>query len=155
MRQKKTTFFWNCCQMAKEVLTMQRIWSNLVVGGVPTVIPTIPAWCTCGVCRPMPTEEENKCCGKIRCFSSFVTFQNTCTDRDVLVMAIRGRCDIRAEEPDYSTNSFRKAAYRQYILWRYKKLGRGNRRVCPSCVVLAIRHIYPAEDGIYMGFRRA
>jgi P2X purinoceptor 7 len=63
--------------------------------------------------------------------------------------------DIRAEEPDYSTNSFRKAAYRQYILWQYKKLGRGNRRVCPSCVVMAIRHIYPADDGVYMGFKRA
>jgi P2X purinoceptor 7 len=44
---------------------------------------------------------------------------------------------------------------RQYILWRYKKLGRGNRRVCPSCVVLAIRQLYPAQDGIYMGFKRA
>ena len=124
-------------------------------GAVPFLPATKPGWCTCGVCRPMPTEEENKCCGKIRCVTSFVTFQNTCTDRDVLVMAIRGRCDIRAEEPDYSTNSFRKAAYRQYILWRYKKLGRGNRRVCPSCVVLAIRQLYPAQDGIYMGFKRA
>ena len=121
---------------------------------VPILPPTKPDWCTCGVCRPMPTEEENKCCGKIRCVTSFVTFQNTSTDRDVLVMAIRGRYD-RAEEPDYSTNSFRKAAYRQYILWRYKKLGRGNRRVCPSCVVLAIRQLYPAQDGIYMGFKRA
>ena len=121
-------------------------------GGVPPIIPeTKPPWCTCGVCRPMPTEEENKCCGKIRC----LTFQNTCTDRDVLVMAIRGRSDIMAEEPDYSTNSFGKAAYRQYILWRYKKLGKGNRKVCPSCVVLAIRQIYPASDGIYMGFKIA
>lgn len=114
-----------------------------------------PAWCTCGICRPMATEEENKCCGKIRCITSFVTFHNTCTDREVLVLAIRARCDIRVEDPDYSTNSYRKAAYRQYILWRYKKLGRGNRRVCPSCVVLTIRHIYPADDGNYMGFRRA
>ena len=124
-------------------------------GSVPFLPATKPSWCTCGVCRPMPTEEENKCCGKIRCVTSFVTFRNTCTDRDVLVMAIRGRCDIRAEEHDYSTNSFRKAAYRQYILWRYKKLGRGNRRVCPSCVVLAIRQMYPAQDGIYVGFKRA
>jgi P2X purinoceptor 7 len=124
-------------------------------GAVPFLPQTKPDWCTCGVCRPMPTEEENKCCKKIKCVTSFVTFQNTCTDRDVLVMAIRARCDIRAEEPDYSTNSFRKAAYRQYILWRYKKLGRGNRRVCPSCVVLAIRQLHPAQDGIYMGFKRA
>ena len=100
-------------------------------------------------------QKKNKCCGKARCITSFVTFHNTCTDREVLVLAIRARCDIRVDDPDYSTNSYRKAAYRQYILWRYKKLGRGNRRVCPSCVVLTIRHIYPANDGTYMGFRRA
>ena len=91
---------------------------NIVKFGEPQ--PNFPSakpdWCTCGVCRPMPNEEENKCCKKLRCVTSFVTFQNVCTDRDVLVMAIRGRCDIRAEEPDYSTGSFRKAAYRQYIL---------------------------------------
>jgi P2X purinoceptor 7 len=130
---------------------------NLVQFGEPPPVQpsTKPPWCVCGVCRPMPTEEENKCCGKIRCTTSFVTFLSTCLDRDVLVMAIRGRSDLRAEEPNYSTNSFRKAAYCQYILWRYKKLGRGNRKVCPSCVVLAIRHVYPADDGLYMGFKRA
>jgi P2X purinoceptor 7 len=103
----------------------------------------------------MPSEEENKCCGKMLCVISFVTIQNTCTDREVLQIAIRARRDIRVEDPDYSTNSYRKAAYRQYILWRYKKLGRGYRRMCPSCVVLTIRHIFPADDGIYMGFKRA
>ena len=130
---------------------------NLVeFGGAPPVLPTTrPPWCTCGVCRPMATEEENKCCKKVKCVTSYVTFQNTCTDRDVLTMAFRARCDIRADEPNYSTNSYRKAAYRQYILWRYKKLGKGNRKVCPSCVVLTIRNIYPANDGVYMGFKRA
>jgi P2X purinoceptor 7 len=72
---------------------------------------------------------------------------------DYAVMAIRARCDIRAEKQDYSTNRFRKAAYRQYFLWRCKKLGRGNRKV-PSCVVLAIRHLYPANDGVYVAFKR-
>ena len=130
---------------------------NLVEFGgiIPTEIPTKPSWCTCGICRPMPTEVENKCCKKIRCITSFVTFQNTCTDRNVLIMAMRARCDIRADDPDYSTQSFRKAAYRQYILWRFKKLGKGNRRVCPSCVVLTIRKLYPAADGVYMGFKRS
>lgn len=70
-------------------------------------------------------------------------------------MAIRARCDIRVEEPDYASNSFRKAAYRQYILWRFGKLGRGNRKVCPACVVKVIREAYPAFDGQYLGFRRS
>ena len=46
----------------------------------------------------------------LRQVTSLVTLQNVCTDRDVLVMAIKGRCDINAQEPDYSTGSFRKAA---------------------------------------------
>ena len=101
-------------------------------------------------CLPMRKTDVVK---KVRCVTSYVTFQNTCTDRDVPIMAIRARCDIRAKDPDYSTNNFRKAAYRQYISWRYKKLGKGNRQVCPSCVVLAIRQLYPSND-IYMGFKR-
>lgn len=82
-------------------------------------------------------------------------YENICLDREVLVLAIRARFDIRAEEPDYSSNSFRKAAYRQYCLWKYGKLGKGNRRVLPSCVVLTIRRYYPAPDGVYMGYRRS
>ena len=101
----------------------------LEFGGDPLMLPqSKPSWCKCGICRPMLKEDENKCCGKIRCTTSYVTFQNTCLDRDVLIIAISGRCDLRAKEPEYSTNSFRKGAYSQYILWRYKKLGKGYRK---------------------------
>jgi len=71
----------------------------------------------------------------------------------MLTLAIRARFDILAEEPDYSTNTFRKAAYKQYYLWKYGKLGKGNRRVLPSCVVHAIRRHYPSPDGLHMGYR--
>ena len=85
--------------------------------------------------------------------TSYSMFANVCLDREVLNLAIRSRCDIRAEEPDYSSNSYRKAAYRQYCLWKYGKLGSGNRQVLPSCTVLMIRHGYPAPNGVYLGFR--
>ena len=32
-------------------------------------------------------------------------------------------------------------------------LGRGQRRVVPSCVVWAVRSHYPAPDGHYLGFK--
>ena len=35
--------------------------------------------------------------------NSYVMFNTTCLDRKVLQLAIRARCDIRADEPDYST----------------------------------------------------
>ena len=112
-------------------------------------------WCVCGLCRRMPDGRENVCCRKRTCVTSYVILSNICLHREVLVLAIRATCDIRADVPDYSTNSYRKAAYRQYVLWKYGKLGSGNRRVVPSCVVLAIRRAYPAPDGVYLGFRQS
>lgn len=114
-----------------------------------------PEWCICGVRRSMTTPEENKCCRKRVCVASYELFQNICTDREVLKVAIHARCDIRVEEPDNPSDSFRKAAYRQYILWRFGKLGRGNRKVYPACVVRVIREAHPALDGQYLGFRRS
>jgi hypothetical protein len=32
-------------------------------------------------------------------------------------------------------------------------LGKGNRQICPSCVVLKIREQYPSVTGVYMGYR--
>ena len=107
----------------------------------------LPEWCVCGNCVPMENPQEQKC------ITSYELFQNLCLDRNVLEVAIKARCDMRADDPDFSTNSYRKAAYRQYILWRYGRLGKDNRRVCPSCVVRMIRVAYPSADGNYMGFR--
>lgn len=110
-------------------------------------------WCTCAHCIDMQNPVEQKCCKLKNCITSYALFQNLCLDRNVLEVAIKARCDMRAEEMDFGTNSFRKAAYRQYILWRYGKLGKGNRRVCPSCAVNMIRSVYPSVTGAYMGFR--
>ena len=76
-----------------------------------------------------------------------------CLDRNVLKVASKARCNMHADDIDFSSNSFRKAAYCQYILWRYGRLGKGNRRVCPSCCVRVIRSVWPSADGNYTGFR--
>ena len=112
-----------------------------------------PSWCKCGVCTLMPQDIENKCCGQRRCVTTHTRFQKLCLDPDVLQLAIRNRGDIRNDQEDNSTRSFRKAGYRQYVLDRYGYLGKGNRKVCPSCVVNTIRTNYPSQTGVYMGFR--
>ena len=50
---------------------------------------------------------------------------------------------------------YRLAAYRQFIHWTYGRLGRGIRRVIPSCVVAAVRREFPEADGVYTGFKLA
>ena len=112
-----------------------------------------PSWCVCNCCVEMENPQEEKCCGLKKCITSYQLFEDLCLDRNVLEVAIKARCDIRAEDLDFGMNSFRKAAYRQYILWQYGRLGKGNRRVCPSCVVKMIRIGYPSLDGNYMGFK--
>ena len=121
----------------------------------PSPSNNTPDWCKCKLCRPMPSDLENVCCKRVNCITRFQVFNNICLDRDILEVCIKARCDIRADEFNFSMESFRKAASRQFILWRFGKLGRSNRRVVPSCSVLAIRRTYPSPDGRYMGYRNS
>ena len=76
-----------------------------------------------------------------------------CIDYVGLSVAIHNRADIHADPLDFSAQSYRKAAYRQYTLWVHGHQGRGNRKVIPSCVVVAVRIWYPSPTGMYMGFK--
>lgn len=121
--------------------------------GPPSAGSSSPSWCKCGVCTFMPQDIENKCCGQRRCVTMHTRFQKLCLDPDVLQLTIRNRGDIRNDQEDNSTRAFRKAGYRQFVLDRYGYLGKGKRKVCPSCVVKTIRTHYPSQTGVYMGFR--
>jgi len=71
-------------------------------------------------------------------------------DLNVVTIAILNCSEIFISSFDDSPASYRKAAYRQYILWKEGRLGRGNRVVVPSYVV---RTRYPVPDGQYLGFK--
>ena len=97
----------------------------------------IPSWCNCGNCQQMPTQIENKCCCARK-----LPFQQLVLDANVLDIAMRYYEDVLALDDPHNNENFWHAAYRQYILWQYARLGQGNRRVVPSCCVLAIRSRY-------------
>ena len=96
-------------------------------------------------------EEENKCCGKRLCVTSYQTFRDGCINRHALELAIKSRSDMRVEQFEFTTNDYRKAAHRQFVAWKYGRLGQGVRKINPSCVVLMVRQAYPSHE--YMGFR--
>ena len=100
-----------------------------------------------------PRKSKTSAANLKKCITLTSRFTKLCLDPDVLELCIRNRADIRNDHEDNSTRAFRKAAYRQFILARHGHLGKGNRRVCPSCVVLKIRERFPSVTGIYMGFR--
>ena len=95
-----------------------------------------PEWCSCGMCRPMPTQIENKCCctRTMECITTQPLFSQLVLDGNVLDIAMR---------------------YREDVLVLDNARNNENRRVIPSCCVLAIRARYPSANGIYRGFRPA
>ena len=102
----------------------------------------------------MPFEIENVCCKQRQCVTTMDFFQSAVLDMNVLSISIVNRSDVFAEDPEYSPSSYRKAAYRQWILWNHWYLGRANRRVVPSCVVWAVRDRYSAPPGTsYLGLK--
>ena len=134
-------------EMAKAILQIESSPPN-----VPVPANDIP-WCICLRCRRMDVEIENKCCRQRTCITLTASFDTICLDRDNLAVAIVNRSDFFSEDAEYTPASYRKAAYRQFIMWQHGYLGRGNRRVVPSCVVWAIRVKYPAPDGMYLGYK--
>ena len=115
--------------------------------------PTPADWCVCGRCADMATVRENVCCGQREYFTTQEYFRATALDHNVLQLQIRLHADYRADVPNFHANGYRKAAYRQYTLSQYGYLGRGIRRVAPSCVVRCVRNWFPSPDGVYMGYR--
>ena len=125
----------------------------------PPADDDVLAWCHCGRCRPMPRPEEQLCCRKRAGLCILQTAEVEIDDvvlrRNVLLVAIRHTNDLFAYNEQLNNNNFRHAAYRQFVLWRFNRLGSGNRVVIPSCVVWSIRDSYPSDDGTYTGFKVA
>ena len=113
----------------------------------------VPEWCVCGNCHNMPLEVEKVCCRKKNYDAKKPRFKKLCLDPDYLELSIKSSADIRNDRQNNSTRTFRKAAYRHYILDKHGYLGKGRRKVAPSCVVWEIREHFPSSSGIYMGFR--
>ena len=125
----------------------------------PKPSSTSPNWCTCGNCREMPTENERKCCEKLpqNCWSTLHMMDTVVLDRQVLEVARRNRNDWLGEDDRIIdiNRSLRHTAYRQWVTWKYGKLGQSDRRVIPSCIVWRIHQTYPDPLGQYTGFRPA
>ena len=130
-------------------------------------ILTVDDWCSCESCTEMENDFERVCCrgdaeqiignkfGDERCISHTEAFRDVCLNTNVLEAAI-GTWRTFSDEPlQINNRSYRFIAYRQYISWIFKWLGRDIRKIIPSCVVQKIRQNFPAQDGVYVPFQDA
>ncbi|XP_066305018.1 P2X purinoceptor 7-like [Branchiostoma lanceolatum] len=106
----------------------------------------------------MMTDLERKCCGGSprSCISRLPDMDLFVLDQGVLRLARMVRDDILAlqydQEPGADMKEFRHAAYRQFVVWQYGRLGAGNRIVIPSCCVWRIRNTFQDPHDHYTGF---
>ena len=112
----------------------------------------IPTWCTCGQCRPMIEGKERVCCRNDTYNHEHPDFYHIVLDERTIRVAILNNADWLNSARRFHPATFRKTAYRQYVLWRWGHLGYGNRRVIPSCIIWKIRDSFPEPDGEYMGY---
>ncbi|XP_077558779.1 P2X purinoceptor 7-like [Haemaphysalis longicornis] len=124
-------------------------------------------WCACNHCIPMGEAIECLCCREIpeirrrlrrhQCVTLTRKFKAVCLDRAVLEVALkqRRRRLPPAGDRDSRNRALRHAAFMQFALLTWGRLGKGKRRVLPSCVVTAVRSKYPSVTGQYSGFKHA
>ena len=120
----------------------------------PIASHPVPPFCVCRHCHPMPTDKEQVCCKERRhCRSRTGQFQSICVDSDNLSTAIRILADTYVFTPTYDNRAMWHAAYRQHVMWQHGHLGKGHRRVIPSCCVWKVRKHYPSPNGVYTFYK--
>ena len=62
--------------------------------------------------------------------------------------------DPLEKENEIRNRSLRFTAYKQFAWWIYQSLGKGNRRVLPSCVLWKIRLHYPEANGQHILYNK-
>ncbi|XP_033762489.1 P2X purinoceptor 7-like [Pecten maximus] len=119
-------------------------------------------WCSCGMCTHMPTEEERKCCHDMSILEEKMTNINCITHHEGFIANYLNLHVLETSYYEYADTygpgaqedihrMYRLIAYRRFIRWTWKVLGKKNRRVIPACAVTAIRKQFPSEQ--YTGFK--
>ena len=75
------------------------------------------------------------------CVTCLEAFNTVCLDKNILYTALVMMHTVRGDkvETPITNCSYRLAAYHQFTNWTYNFLGKGNRRVVPTCVVNVAR----------------
>jgi hypothetical protein len=75
-----------------------------------------------------------------------------CLQELILKVTLAAIHNLRGDKHKICNSSYRLAAYKQYVWWIYGWLGKGQRKVIPSCVIWAIRERLAESDGVYVPF---
>ena len=119
-------------------------------------------WCDCSKCSIEEREIDCLCCHEVSaiseeqfsgnvCITNSEEFKIICLNKAVLKNVLIGMHETKGDplEQKITNRSYRFAAYKQFVWWVFQRLGKGNRRVLPSCAVWRIRNCFEEEDRVY------
>jgi len=122
--------------------------------------------CKCYGCPEMQNSEDQKCCWAVKswqknystdgvlCLLDLKNFKNIFNRDNHRMLLNVYNSFLRDDDQGKPINSrLRYSAYRGAIAFLYDKLGKHVRTPVPSCVVKAIRELYPGD--VYTGFKVA
>ncbi|KAJ8048041.1 hypothetical protein HOLleu_00200 [Holothuria leucospilota] len=109
--------------------------------------------CQCTNCGIMPSITECRCCHEINnidalraceaCITNYEDFDTVCLNKAVLRAVLIMRNDVKGHdanvERELDSKSYRYSAYRMFRYWVHGRLGKGVKKVVPSCAVRKIR----------------
>ena len=87
-----------------------------------------------------------------KCVTKSTGFQEVCLSKNVLKTVLSALNELRGDSITATNSSYRFAGYKQYTWWVHNRLGKGVRKVIPSCAIWAIRTAFPSENGNYIPF---
>ena len=132
-----------------------RAASNPMIGAAhhPCENTVPPAWCVCGKCRDK-IASERVCCNQAGCVLMIdKNLAAIVLNRDALRTAVNAsRLRLCEREWDYSNDTMRHTAYKQYVYFAIGHTGKGKRICPPNCVLWRIRDMYPSVEP-YVGFK--
>jgi hypothetical protein len=130
-------YWWIYYKMVREVLTTLKIWWSLVET-YHQLLQKNHHGAPVGFVDQCHMKRKTSVAGKLDVWRRMLPFKIHV--QTAMFWLWQSEADVTFGQMNQTIRQivFAKAAYRQYILWRYKKLGRGNRKVVPSCVVIII-----------------
>jgi hypothetical protein len=147
-----------------------RLWNGLMQKMMDEADAKTTVWCSCSRCslETIKLPRNCFCCQAIgpykelagnSCITRSPFFADTCLKLSTLVLAVQNYDYAKGspiQDPDYIAKNhaaLRFAAYRNFIFWAFRKLGKRSRREIPACALHAIRTTFPDDHGQYVEHR--
>ena len=151
--------------LVKDITSIQNDQNCKAASKAETKRKGTKTWCQCGYCEAMESEAESLCCldtnevpcdyfeGK-KCIALTEGFKDVCLKKNVLKTALSALNNLRGDAlaKVVTNRSFRYAGYKQFTWWVFNYLGKGNRRVIPSCALWKIRSCFPDPNAEYVNY---